>query len=150
MCAGIKQEWYKKRCCHKHLEKGITGTVTGGFTFCPPLSDSFSCQEGSRFKNQTPSCSEETALLNNHLCLGWAARQIPCETSVSLRASATSWLRVLVLAGSLCCSPHLCLGAAFQPRLVPKPNTNMWPEEVVLPLICTYATSVGAFDHENH
>lgn len=50
---------------------------------------------------QILSSSEETALLlYNHLCLSWSARQIPCEKSVRLRASATSWLSALVLLGS--------------------------------------------------
>lgn len=102
MCAGTEEEWCKKWRCHKHPEKAITDAVTDGFAFYSPLSNSFSCQEGSRFNNQTPSCSEETALLYNRLRLSWAARQIPCERSVSLRASASSWLCVLVLVGSRC------------------------------------------------
>lgn len=70
---------------------------------------------------ETHSCSEETALnLYNHLCLRWAARQIPREMSVSLRVYSASWLCADMLVGSqrapLLC---FCLGWGYS-RLLGK------------------------------
>lgn len=155
MCAGTKQEWRKKWCCHKHPEKAVTDDVTKALPSALPYLIVLVVEKAAGvITKQIPSCSEETALLlYNHLCLSWSARQIPCEWSVSLRASAASWLCGLVLVGSQgapLLQPLPLPGAALQLGFVPKPFVARGGSVALDFYKSTDATSVGAFDHKNH